>query len=390
MKTIYMTFVLALTICSVQSQTLEDILGQVAINNKELMAAEKQLQAEILVNRTGLTPADPEVTVGQMPAKNGGGKKTVWNISQQIDFPTLYFARTKLAKLKNEQASVQYQMVRQNILLEAKNTFYQMIFLNKMQQVYQQRFEAIKRLKQSLETRLKAGDISKLEVNKARLQFIRLKNALQQNANQRTKVQFELNRLNGGKTVNCPTLFFPETGAINADMIWTELQENDWLLQSTLLDQKVAQKQLSVAKNKYLPSITIGIENEKTPDEQFTGPTIGLRIPLWQNKHTIKAAKANKSYQKALLESYQLELKNRMEQQLTEAIAAQKALNEYQNTLASLDNKQLLDKSLNLGQINTIEYLRELEWLYTAKDEALKLELNFHLALAQLFRYKLN
>ncbi|MCL3780548.1 TolC family protein [Prolixibacteraceae bacterium JC049] len=389
MKRLYIFIALAIAFFSAQSQTLEDILTQVAKNNKQLIAAEQQLQAQMLSNKTGLTPSDPEVSFGRMPAKNGGGKKTAWSVSQEIDFPTLYFARTKLAKLKNEQASVQFQMVRQEIMLETKTTFLQLVYLNKMQQVYQQRFSAIERLTQSLEKRLKAGDISKLEVNKARLQYIKSKNTLKQNSSQLTKTQLELTRLNGGKDIECNHLFFPEAELLQHDAIWNELQEADWLLRSSVLEEKIARKQTSVARNEYLPSITIGVESEKTPDEQFTGPRVGLRIPLWAKKNTIKAAKANERYQEAMLESYQMELKNQMEQQLNEAQSAHNAMQEYQQTLAALDNKAILDKSLQLGHINTIEYLRELEWLYSANDEAIQLELNFHIALAKLYRYKL-
>jgi cobalt-zinc-cadmium efflux system outer membrane protein len=61
----------------------------------------------------------------------------------------------------------------------------------------------------------------------------------------------------------------------------------------------------------------------------------------------------------------------------------------YQTELEQVNSIDLLFKSLQAGQISTLEYFLELTVFYDSVDKLLQLELAFHEALTELMRHEL-
>ena len=64
-------------------------------------------------------------------------------------------------------------------------------------------------------------------------------------------------------------------------------------------------------------------------------------------------------------------------------------LDEYQTLFSSLNNVELSDKSLTLGQISTIEYFLEMAFYYEALKNYLKTKMEYNKVVAQLYKYQL-
>lgn len=64
-------------------------------------------------------------------------------------------------------------------------------------------------------------------------------------------------------------------------------------------------------------------------------------------------------------------------------------LTDYETLFASLNNVELLDKSLSLGQISSIEYFLEMTYYYNALKNYLMTEKEYHQTIAELYKYKL-
>ena len=67
----------------------------------------------------------------------------------------------------------------------------------------------------------------------------------------------------------------------------------------------------------------------------------------------------------------------------------QKALNDYKSLFASLNSEYLLSKALQLGQITIIQYFQEESYYFSALDKYLQLELEYHRAIARLYKFQL-
>jgi outer membrane protein TolC len=66
-----------------------------------------------------------------------------------------------------------------------------------------------------------------------------------------------------------------------------------------------------------------------------------------------------------------------------------KAMQDYNTLFASLNNQSLLDKALRLGQITIIQYFQDESYYFSAYDNYLQLEWEYHQALAKLYKYTL-
>ena len=64
-------------------------------------------------------------------------------------------------------------------------------------------------------------------------------------------------------------------------------------------------------------------------------------------------------------------------------------LEEYRRTLDNLNDHEILKKSLDSGQISSIEYFLEVAFYYQMIDQYLEIELEYQVVLARLYKYEL-
>lgn len=117
-------FILALSILSFQTlaQTpVDSVLAMVERNNTTLPAYRKSADAMKIGNRTGLFPVNPEVEFNYLwGTPSATGDRTDFSVRQSFDFPSAYTFRNRISDLKNEQAELEYQKHRRDILLQAR------------------------------------------------------------------------------------------------------------------------------------------------------------------------------------------------------------------------------------------------------------------------------
>ena len=155
---------------------VEAFLNQVEEKNKELNSARQLFEAEKTGFQTGLAPDNPTIEYGYFPGNNDViGTKTTFGISQSFDFPTVYQVKKKLANSQQKLSGYEYQLFRQDLLLRAKLRYYDYVFLLKRKIEYQSRLEHSDQLYQSYQTNFEKGNTSVLDVNKARIQNLKIK-----------------------------------------------------------------------------------------------------------------------------------------------------------------------------------------------------------------------
>ena len=82
------------------------------------------------------------------------------------------------------------------------------------------------------------------------------------------------------------------------------------------------------------------------------GFVVGVSIPLFENKNTVKKAKAQAEFATASLADNQLNLKTNLRQLYQQAEALQISRADYAKVLEQQRNIELLNKALNAGQIS--------------------------------------
>lgn len=373
------------------SQTwVDNALKEIEGNNPLLKSGVLWKEAKQAEASTGITPANPFVEAGWFPAEEkGAGMKKTWGISQSFDFPTLYFQKVKKANTSKAIADVEYRMLRQEVLLDAKSTLIEFFYEKQVLIKLKERVEQTQQLVGWFQKRVETGDASALDLNNARTRLLNINDRLiicEANIEVLTR---KLVQLNGGKSIPFGDALITIPILPNRDSIITALKANDPRFTLLSLNGKQSVENLNIAKGQWLPNFEVGYESEKTKAETFTGFRVGLSIPLWGNAGQVKAAKAKRFAVDAEIVSVESQLLAEIEKEYLSAKNAQQRFINFTEFLKSCSNISLLRKSLELGNISAINYFNEVEYLYDIQDKGIETEKELVISITKLERFKL-
>ena len=395
MKT-YKLYILGLmllgTLTTRAQNSIDQVLKSIETNNKSLQANTKMTDAQKLEAQTGKFLANPSVEWEQMWGnRNNPGSEYTLTVKQSLDFPTTYSNKNKLANLKANTIGFQSAAYRQQLLLNAKQTCIEIIYLRKQKSLLDERLANAETMFALYKKRFESGDANQLELNKIQLELLNAQNQSRLNKAALTAAEEQLRNLNGGKPITFDATDYP-TGEelINFDQLQAAFMEADPNLKSLTGDQEIANREVKLSRSLTLPKFDVGYKRNAAKDHVASnGFMVGVSIPLFENKNTVKKAKAQAEFATASLEDNRLNLKTNLQQLYQQAEALQISRADYAKVLEQQRNIELLNKALNAGQLSVIDYFTELTTIYDSHQSYLDVEKEYHSILAQLYQYKL-
>lgn len=198
----------------------------------------------------------------------------------------------------------------------------------------------------------------------------------------------ELTRLNGGIFIDFTDSQF-QSPVIPADFEqwYVSVEQNNPILIWLKKEMEISKKQEKLNRAMSLPKLQTGFMSEKIIGEQFQGITVGLSIPLWENKNTVKFAKANTIALESIITDNKIQLNNHLKSLHTKAISLKQNADDYRLNLRLFDNSELLKKALDKGEISLINYILELSVYYESVNKLLELERGLNNTAAELDQY---
>lgn len=389
---IYTTFLLLCLTLPVFAQSgISDVLKSIENNNKALQAGQRLNETQKLEARTGNYLPNPTVELNQLWAdRSVGGNANELAVTQSFDFPTVYFNKNKLAKLKSSTSDYQYAATRQQILLKAQQICQEIIYLRKQKHLLDERLKNAERLEALYNQRFASGDANQLELNKIQLEKINANNASRRNQSALRSQLEQLQALNGGISIEFSDDEFINTPVLpDFSQLETTYLDADPTLKSLEGESESAQREIKVSRALTLPKFDIGYRRNGGSDQTMNGFRIGMSIPLWENKNTVKRAKAQAEYTALNVEDNTETLKATLKELYLQAQSLQLSKEEYARTLDNQRSEELLNKSLEAGQISMIDYFVEITILYDSIQNYLEVEKEYHNLLAQLLQYSL-
>jgi outer membrane protein, heavy metal efflux system len=392
MKFIKVTIVGCLMIMNIYGQSdVDRVLKEVEANNKSIQANNKYWEARRIEFTTGLTPYDPQVEYDYMfgsPAEAGNQRD--FSITHRLDFPTVYKRKKELSRTQIAQAELQQQVHRQGILLEAKLTAIEIIYLNKRQEELKRRRSNTQRLSEDYQKKLDQGDATILDVNKAKVQLLTINNDLELNSNQIQIATTKLTELNGGDELAMTDTLYPLAIVVpDFETLDSVIEANDPILKVYEQEKEITQRQIAVQKSLNLPKIETGYHSQGILGQSYKGVHAGITLPLWENKSKLRAAQSNLAYADAKAQSHIIEHRLANKGYYDQLAVRLEQIQEYNQLLSTLNNATLLNKALRLGQITVIQYFQEEAYFYSAYDKYLQMEFEYHKAVAKLYSFRL-
>lgn len=352
--------------------SVEEILRLVDQNNTALKAAADKTEAAKQEAMMETSLDDPEVGFDYLWGKPGMiGKRKDVNVNQTFDLATVFGYRKRLANSQKELLELELQQKRVETRLEAMDLLAQITYYNQALAIYDERLQQEKQLADSYEKRLAAGDANKLEANRARLSLADVEADAAKFHTERDILMLQLQTLCGGADVSYNGTDYLALN-IAPEVSLKALQEAQNNQQ-----QLVAEHELKTTKAQSMPSLSAGYMAELTDDEKWNGVTIGLSIPLWNNRHNLKRARlqVESARSEAVDAAYQLEQAAAAQRLRTERYhdIAQK----MQQKLANASSTALLRKALDEGEISLVEYTIENSDLFDLRIKALEAERDY-------------
>ena len=133
-----------------------------------------------------------------------------------------------------------------------------------------------------------------------------------------------------------------------------------------------------------MPAFELAYGSEIIATQRFTGPSLGVSVPLWKNKGMVKKSKADSHYQLKKAESEILYMESLYAGYFRSHISKEENITIAKEALEKANNQSFLDKALASGEIALTEYLLELGAVYELEDVLLKLTKENYLLLSKL------
>jgi outer membrane protein, heavy metal efflux system len=392
MKKLVISIMLTVIVFPVLAQNeIENVLREIESNNTTLYALREQSEARKLNNLTGIYLPNPEVEFNYLwGSPSRIGNRNDFNVTQSFDFPTAYGYRSKIARLENSNIELIYKSERITLLMRAKQICTDLVYYNALSKEYSGRLLNAERIAETWKIRFEKGDVGILEFNKAQLNLTTLSNEIHRIETERSSLLSELKALNGGKEI----LF--TVSDITYEPLPPDFEE--WYdsaeLKSPVLQYlkgqiEVGQHQVKLNKALGLPRFSAGYMSENVGSEKFRGITMGVSVPLWENKNRVKQAEAQVKASEASLEDTKTQFYTRLQSLFVRSRSLQENTERYLNAISSFSNKDLLKKALDSGEISLLNYLVELEYYYESMDKLLETKRVLGHSLAELWAIEL-
>lgn len=383
----------SMTFVSGAQNSAEVVLASVEKNNPELLALRKRTESEKYGFKAERMVEGPEVGFDYLwgsPADIGTRKDI--SVTQSIDIATISGTKGKIAKSESELSDMQFNVRRQEILLQAKLLYINIIYCNAVGAELERRLERSEKVEAVYRDMQVRGETDMIEVNKAHLAYLAQRNALARNKMEAEGFSLELQRLNGGEPLEINDLSYVRRDMLPADFdTWyKEVADHSPEIRAARQNVKVNEAVARGIKMSSCPTITAGYMAELVKGSNFRGLTLGLSIPLWSARS--KTRQANLSCEASRLEVKDVEASEYSAlRSLYEKASGLKDLSdELALSLAVSDEAMsMTEKKFNEGEISLMDSIMELSLYYSVVDESLAASRDYDLALAELNAWSL-
>ncbi len=383
-----------MTLTATAQSPIESIMESVSTHNNSI----KSVQQEVTAAQTELSAENclenPTFEFEYLWAEKQvpGGNKYGFAIMQGFDFPTLYSGRRKLINAQNSLGNSQVKLARQEVLLATRELCIKIVYLNKQIKLVNEREKIAQSLVKLYNQRLEAGDANQLEVNKVEIERISQSTRLKMLLSERDAAIASLIAYNGGNTlpVNATTLSQYPIISMPASLedAVSQWRETDATMQTLRNQQLMAESYSSVARQGWIPRFEIGYKQAYEVGDMFYGLAVGVSLPLFKTNNEVKTAKARALALTWQTEETQSQVTAEATQLYKETCALKAALADYELLMVQ-NNRTLLVKALESGQISLLEYMSDIAQLNEAEENRLLIEYQYHSKLSQLNRNNL-
>ena len=352
----------------------QSLIDAVVNNNTTLKAYKDKIEAAKIGTKVGLNPANPEAKISR--TSNGSIYNQEIELTQEIDFPTVYVKKRNISKLEQQRLSTEYTLYRRNIVAVAYKTLSNYQYTLSMKALASERLRKAAEVQKLMKDRLDAGDILLIEFNKSKIEtsLVAADNQKWEMAVKLAKQDLALYVGDVDKQMSQLHLLNTKMPLFNNSTEEKEKLKLNWIAQDSKVlgasfQKQISEQNIGLTKSQTLPKLTLGYRRDQNPSITMNGATAGISIPLWENKNKVKQAKAEQLF----AESFETDARLKAELQFEsvyQATQQNKALYQMlESNLPSVQTLNQLEESLQTGYIALLEYYTQIKAYYELEDK---------------------
>lgn len=391
-KEILFVFILFVLNISVSAQTsIEDVLKNIEKNNTSLKALKEKLKSNTFKANTGKFLANPTVSVGyNWGDKEISEEKTSYGVSQSIDFPTTYIHRSRKSELRVENAKQEFAISRLNVLLASKQVCINLIYYNLLDKAYDKRLKNALSIVDVYKKKFDVGEINKIEYNKVQLNLSRVESKVSKIKSEKDALLNLLKKMNGGIAIPFDIDKYKLVKFIDNFKEWySEIKKQSYDLKYLERNIELSKQDVKLKLALSLPKFSIGYMEEHLSKETMRGVSFGVSIPLWENKNTVKAARAEVKYANSYFKDAEINHYTKFYNLYERANKLSETLKNYRKAIKEYNSLDLLEKSLFSKEISLLEYIVEVDYYYDSLIQLYDVEKDLYIIESELFMYNL-
>ena len=369
----------------------QNVLDPIEANSTVLAAHQKTMQADIADNNAFSLVENPEIEAGYRfgtPSEEVGDKIEL-GFAQELDFPTVYAHKNKIREMNSDVINAQYQIDRMNILAEAQEICTELIFCKTKLKLFKQTYENAVKIDAAYQKVMELGECNILDYNKSKINLANSKNNYELEMIHHDNLMATLKTMNGGNEID----FTYEDYALvvlpaNFDEWYANVEAANPVFEQMRQQIAIDQQQVKLSKAEWFPKFSVGYNAEIGHDEAEHGPTVGLVLPLWHNKGSVKSAKARAEATETLMTNEKAMTYNYLSSLYAKAAALQNNIGTLASSLKQFDSQALLYKAFEKGEMNLIDYVTETEYYQNAMLELYSAQYEMNATLIELKSYE--
>lgn len=285
-----------------------------------------------------------------------------FGISQRFSFPTVYSRRKQMLDAEWSASVVNQNLTKTQLTKEVTDVFYRILVLQEKKKVLEYISQLYHNFADKAALRLKKGEANILEESTAEIQKEQIKVQLNTLENDLNIVKLQLQLLLQSTISYQPVA---EKPIINIGLqISEEMVQQHPELQYLQQQIKVSEAEVQLEKSRLLPDLLIGYTNQSMKNinnNRFNSVQVGVGIPLFTKgqRALAKAAQAKIAISENQYERKEIELKNRLNQQLGNYMNQQQIIQNYEQK--QLPKSEIIlktaQKQMEVGEIDYLDWV---------------------------------
>ena len=389
MKSTILTIAALAAAACAGAQTIDDVLSNVEHNNIALKAALKGNEAADMETRQENAIEDLSVEYSPFFHKDATGiASSELVVTQGFDFPTLYGARRKAARLKDDVRRTEYMTARRDVLLEAKTLCLDLVHLDKQKEILAERRRIADELLAKFTEKYDNGDATSIELNKIKMERMNLATELAAAETARAAALTRLKALNGGKPVELDGAAYPALPVGGAEEIYARAVAADLQVMAAEASVKAAEQDVKVSKQGWMPKLEIGYRRNTDGRDASNGFLVGGSIPLFSNKNKVRSAKARRTEAELRRADARAAAESAARASVDEMVRLEASMQAYDVPLMR-ETLRLLRTAVDNGEISVTDYYVEADNVYRNLLAFMSLERQYQGVVAEVTKNEL-